>query len=192
MIKKLLFIVCLIASTFTGAYAQTESSHLTFKGIPINGKSASFVAKLEQKGFIVTDRSNPDKIILHGKFTGQNVTLRVDATSATHTVCCVNVFFPEREQWDQLKNDYENIVSSYVSKYGEPFEKKEEFLPPFDQPSTTLQMLAIEEGKCQYYSSFKVENGGIGIEIDQFKGVCVAYVDKVNYALYEKEMQDEI
>lgn len=190
--KKILFITFLIAATFLGVSAQTTSSHLLFKGIPIDGKISSFVSKLQQKGFTVTDRTNPDKIMLDGKFSGEDVTLRVDATLTSHTVYCVYVFFPVRDKWDDLEIFYNNLTTSYINKYGNPFESKHEFQSPYNSPSTSLQMIAVEEGKCDYSSSFNAENGFIIVNISNLKCVLAVYTDITNYQLQLKEQQDDI
>lgn len=190
--KKILFITFLIAATFLGVSAQTTSSHLLFKGIPIDGKISSFVSKLQQKGFTVMDRTNPDKIMLYGKFSGEDVTLRVDATLSSHTVFSVFVFFPQREKWADLEGFYNILVSSYINKYGDPFDSKHEFQSPYDSPSTSLQMIAVEEGKCDYWSSFHATHGIICVDITNFKCVRVEYQDGQNSQLQEKEQQDDI
>ena len=181
-----------MVATFVSANAQTENSHLLFKGIPIDGEISSFVAKLQQKGYVVTDRSTPDKIMLTGKFSGKNVSVKVEAAQTSHTAYCVHVFFPVCEKWVDLELFYKNLTSSYINKYGEPLDSKHEFLPPYDDPSSTLQMMAVEEGKCNYLSTFRAEHGIIMVEILNLKCVRAVYIDAMNFQLYEKEQQDDI
>ena len=47
MRKIILLLCCAIISSIT--FAQTETEHLTFKGIPIDGSLDSFVQKLVKK-----------------------------------------------------------------------------------------------------------------------------------------------
>jgi hypothetical protein len=190
--KKFLLIALLMVATFVSANAQTESSHLLFKGIPIDGKISSFVAKLQQKGYVVADRPTPDKIMLTGKFSGEDVTLKVEAAQTSHTACCVYVFFPVCEKWVDLELFYKNLTSSYINKYGEPLDSKHEFLPPYDNPSSILQMQAVEEGKCNYSSTFRAEHGIIIVDILNLKLVRAVYIDAMNYHLYETEQQDDL
>lgn len=50
MRKIILLLCCAIISSIT--FAQTESEHLTFKGIPIDGSLNSFVRKLKTQNLI--------------------------------------------------------------------------------------------------------------------------------------------
>lgn len=190
--KKILFIAFLIATTFLSASAQTTSGHLLFKGIPIDGKISPFVTKLQQKGFEIRNITDSDKILFDGKLSGEDVILRVDATPTSHTVYCVFVFFQPREKWADLELFYNNLTSSYINKYGEPFVSKHEFQSPYDNPSSTSQMFAVEEGKCNYSSSFNAEHGIIDVDISNLKRVRAIYTDAANFLLYNKELQDDI
>lgn len=62
MRKIILLLCCAIISSIT--FAQTESEHLTFKGIPIDGSLDSFVQKLKTQNLTyIGNKSNLSKIV---------------------------------------------------------------------------------------------------------------------------------
>ena len=48
---KKLFLSLMFSLVSLVSYAQTESPHLTFKGVPIDGTLNGYVQKMKQKGF---------------------------------------------------------------------------------------------------------------------------------------------
>ena len=49
--KKVFFSLFLAFTIVATAFAQEESEHLTFKGVPIDGTLNEYVTKMKQAGF---------------------------------------------------------------------------------------------------------------------------------------------
>lgn len=66
--KKIILLIAIIMASFLSAYSQSE--HLEFKGMPIDGHYSDFVAELKSQGF-KESRSIDEAVILEGLFTGK-------------------------------------------------------------------------------------------------------------------------
>ena len=112
--NKIITTILLLTLVFI---ANAQNSHLTFKGIEIDGACSEFVAKLEKEGYTVI-LQNGDAVILSGKFAGEEVNVVVPS-SPGEIVWKVAVFFEETDSWMKLKYDYDNFKKALTEKYGE-------------------------------------------------------------------------
>ena len=81
-----LFALMVIALT---SYAQSNSEHLTFKGIPIEGSMTEFCQKLQTKGYTTLGQDNNGAVLV-GDFAGRNATIGVAATNGGREVYAVD------------------------------------------------------------------------------------------------------
>lgn len=124
--KKLFvsFAFMIIALT---SYAQSNSEHLTFKGVPIDGTLSEYIAKMKSVGFKYLGEQN-GTAILQGDFAGfKSCTVGVSTLKAVNVVSTIGVIFPACEDWSSLERDYEHLKSMLTQKYGEPADVVETF-----------------------------------------------------------------
>ena len=125
MKKIILFFATLFMSVIS--FAQSNSEHLTFKGVPIDGTLSEYVAKMKSAGFKYLGEQD-GTAILQGDFAGfKSCTVGVSTLKAVNVVSTIGVIFPACEDWSSLERDYEHLKSMLTQKYGEPAEVVEKF-----------------------------------------------------------------
>jgi len=184
---------------FTVTFAQTESEHLTFKGIPIDGSLKSFVEKMKQKGFTY-QKSFDNTAVMEGAFSGYNdCRIYITSMQQKDLVHTVGVVFPIADSWNVLSSNYFVLKGMLSTKYGEPFESIETF-DSYSQPrDDQMRMLYAKMDKCKYESTFKSQNGLIMLKIShiqaEYTDVCnvsLIYIDLINYGYKQAEAIDDL
>ena len=109
--KKVFFSLLLAFTIVATAFAQEESEHLTFKGVPIDGTLNEYVAKMKQAGF--THISTQDgTAVLQGDFAGlKDCTVLIYTLDAINVVSKICVLFPECNVWSSLEQNYNLLLS---------------------------------------------------------------------------------
>ena len=125
--RRLISLFAFMIITLT-SYAQTNSEHLTFKGIPIEGSMNTFCQKLKAKGFTSIGREN-NLALFTGNFTGQDATIGVKATDDGKNVFAITVIFDSSGEWNTLIDTYNYYKDLYTRKYGKPTISKEKNQP---------------------------------------------------------------
>jgi hypothetical protein len=180
---KKLFIMMLLCAISICVSAQ---EHLTFKGIPIEGNLTTFVEKLKANGFKLTEMDG-DGAIMEGYFSGDTRTILIYASKISKKVYQVIAILEKSNSWSTLKSTYDEFKSSLTTKYGNGV-SYEYFSSPYEA-GDGYEMSALRLDKCTYATSFNILCGKIRLMISSVGGgsVVVAYTDKVNEELSEKE-----
>ncbi len=194
--KKLIatFTFMVIALT---AFAQSNSEHLTFKGVPIDGTLNEYVAKMENAGFSHIDTKD-GVAILSGEFAGyKDCIIGVMTFQKCDLVHEITVLFPRQNTWKGLDFDYNRLKSMLSKKYGKPDKCVEKFVHFFEDDD--IKMSEVKNNNCTYYSVFKIENGNISLSIENvyygvFDGCRVKlwYSDKINSKAFEEAAIDDL
>lgn len=171
--------------------------HLEIMGIPLDGNIKDFESELLKKGFIKADSYSYIKrnFLYNGLFTGRDVTLGIGTTNTSLTVFKAFVMFKPSDSWETLIRIYDDLKRSYIMKYGDPL-SVEKFESPYDH-GNTLKIYALEKGKGEYYSIWRI--GGCGyimLKIDflayGYANVIVSYEDEANGMVLERERMGDI
>lgn len=181
MIRRLFFLLSLVIS-FTVAYGQ----HIKFMGTEVTGDYENFKDSLVLKGFTYID-SFETLHRFYGKFANEIVTLNVMSSPKTNTVFKVIVYFPEREEWKELKRDYFAKKELYKTKY--PLDSDFEFFSSPYEDGDGYEMRAVTKGKCNYVSFFLAVGGHITVEIDKSSKIKVVYEDRENIKIGKTELE---
>lgn len=177
--------------------AQNANEHLKFMGIPINGTLESFSQKLVAKG-LKREHAWEDNVLLKGTFAGKSgsgvCVMRIPSRNIVYRIV---VCLPSRETWEWLENDYTEFKRMLTSKYGDPFKYSESFKEGTYVGSDRLKISALKEGKCEYYSTWGLNEGFIGLEIFNVDGssdccVRLTYIDLINGKLAEDSKQNDL
>lgn len=182
------------------AFAQSNSEHLTFKGVPIDGTLNEYVAKMENAGFSHIDTKD-GVAILSGEFAGyKDCMIGVMTFQKCDLVHEIRILFPRQNTWKGLDFDYNRLKSMLSKKYGKPDECVEKFVntPRYlNMNDENDKMREVENNHCIYYSVFKIKNGNISlfIEYDGVFGGCrvkLWYSDKINSKAFEEAAIDDL
>lgn len=186
----LAFVTLFTISFQSYVFSQENVQHLQFMDIPIDGKIDEFAKRLQNKGFVVKEKTEHG-IQMSGSFAGQSdVELYVLTTKKTHVVFKVVVYFPKQLSWNGIERDYEYYKDLFTKKYGIP-EAYEFFKSPYYK-GDGYEMSAIKLEKCVYLSFFKLQYGSVVLEISKYQQLRIAYEDKENVSLAEKEKNESI
>lgn len=194
---KRILIALLFVFSCIGAMAQNVNEHFKFMGIPINGTLESFTQKLVAKG-MKREHAWDNAVLLKGTFAGKrNCEVYVNRIPSRNIVYRIVVCLPSRETWEWLENDYTEFKRMLTSKYGDPFKYSESFKEGTYVGSDRLKISALKEGKCEYYSTWGLNEGFIGLEIFNVDGssdccVRLTYIDLINGKLAEDSKQNDL
>lgn len=174
MRKVLLILVVFCTNIF---FAQTQTSNLEFKGIPIVGNADNFGKKLEEQGFERIKRNDDECFI--GKFANKECKILLGNVTNTNDVKEVDVLIPsDIETWNSVKMLYEEFKEQLIKKYGEPAKHMEFFKYPYkNSDSDNDKWTALIVGKAFFASIFQLDNGKIYLSIYK-KGILLSYVDR--------------
>lgn len=182
--KKFLFVaICALFATV--AFAQSsESEHLTFKGVPIDGTLSQYVAKMKAAGFSYLGEED-GTALLKGDFAGfKGCTIGVSTLEGVDVVNRIVVLFTSRNEWSSLERDYNHLKDMLTKKYGEPAEVVEKFDNKYRADDNSSKMHELSMDRCTWFTTFSTEKGDIQLALSKYNytsGVVVLkYFDKIN------------
>ncbi|MBQ7763524.1 MAG: hypothetical protein IJ382_08355 [Flavobacteriales bacterium] len=186
--KKLLLLFTLVFSiNIIGA----QNTHLTFKGIPIDGNVNDFAAGLSKKGFTQIRDLEDNSILLEGRFADFDAVIGLKATPKSKTIWKVVVFIDKKyTSWGSIKTDFEKYKELYIKKYGKPSDDFHFFVPPYyEGDGHEMQALALD--KCTYAAFFELPEGPISLQMkDGF--IVFGYEDGINAKIMVSESEQSM
>lgn len=196
--KRFLYLLFFTISALTSiAQVKSEASkHLSFKGIPIDGTLAEYVAKMEREGFI-HKITKSGMALFEGEFASyKNCTIGVSTLQSKDLVSKVGVMFPDVETWSHLATNYYNLKDLLTEKYGKPSECIEKFQSPAKPEDDDSKMYAVKFDRCKYQTTYVTEKGTIQLSIEH-DGVIrcfvkLIYLDKINGETVRKQALDDL
>lgn len=193
--KKIIALFCFFVISFA-AFAQNESEHMLFKGIPMDGTLSAFVQQLKSKGFTYCGTEN-GAAVLTGNFASKNCSIIV-IPNQSNLVRRVGVTFPSHEKWATLANEYFALKNMLTAKYGEPADCTEEFQTYQNQDDIDdgMKILYVGLDKCKYEATFLTSKGTVLLRIANLGyknySVMLLYVDNMNEAASQDEVMDDL
>lgn len=193
MRKMILAVYCMIMAI--SASAQTDTLHMCFRGIPIDGTLSSFVEKMQRQGYkhIQTDGGIS---VMTGNFAATaDCLIGIVSEESNDLVFKVGVIFPEKETWSSLASEYYALKEMLMKKYAEPNDCIEEFESTYQPDDDMTRILYVKMDKCKYAAGFETKNGYIELGIikgDSGGQVRLMYWDKINRDLAEKSAIEDL
>lgn len=189
---KHLFLTVLLSFVVSFSFSQTN--HMKFKGIPMEGTLNGFVQKLKEKGFTYIGTQN-GMAVLEGEFAAtKGCTIGVVRFEDRDQVNIVAVIFPEQDSWTGITQSYFGLKEMLTEKYGEP--KTVETFSDREPSSDVLKFYALLNDECHYISDFYVENGKIQLTMEKHDynsaSVMLRYIDKANADETRKKVMDDL
>ena len=186
-----LFISLLLAVSMV---CMSQTTHMKFKGIPMEGTLNSFVQKLKDKGFTYLGQQD-GMAVLKGEFAAtKGCTVGVARFSDRDQVNLVAVIFPEKETWSSITKSYFNLKDMLTEKYGTP-ESIEEFSGR-EPSSDFLKFHALVKDECNFISEFTCEGGKIQLTMKKQNyntaAVILRYIDNANANETRKKVMDDL
>ena len=183
---------------FSTALAQVSTEHLSFKGVPIDGKLDEYVSKMKQNGFTHL-QTEDGTAYLNGDFAGyKDCYVGVSTLKQNDLVYKIAVVFKEKDTWSKLSTNYFDLKKMLTEKYGEPSDVVEKFdVPSYSQPRDDQdRMIKVKYDNCKYYSVWQTDKGEIQLSIDHSDVtscfVKLTYLDKINAAIVNAKAKDDL
>jgi len=165
---------------------EQSTSHLKFKGIPIDGNAKDMVDKLVKKGYNYEGEIN-NTYVLTGTFAGYS-NCNIFVSAQNYLVSTVGVVFSETTEWLNLYSTYSRLKNALTEKYGKPQKSIENFSTPYEPSDDMEKSLLTMEGKCNYETVYLLPEGMIVLSIARVYSdymphcyVSLSYIDKQNY-----------
>ena len=197
MMMKQIFAALILSLIVLSASAQ---EHLKVKGIPIDGPSSSFIAKLKAAGLKTNVRFSEalGRPILDGDFANLSDCTYSFLETKDGTVCKVIIMSDHITGWYSCKSKYEDLKELLRTKY-----KVDGIYELFRSPyyeGDGYELSAISQEKAMWKTYFSCDEGHISISIDASNTsegyITVVYEDEINMSKFvaerEKKYSDDI
>ena len=163
----------------------SSKEHLKFNNVPIDGRLDKFVSEVTQSGFIPSDSTKNNEVLLNGDFLKKDCKIYAFGTNKNNVVYKVIVELP-KEVHDSLQNSFERIQQLFSSKYGigtsryQQYRKRESLL--FNVPRLKRD---IRTGD---FTKYTTDSGDIIMEVQEGY-ISITYLDKLNDEIRQREME---
>lgn len=179
---KKLFVSLFLITCALISFAQNESEHLTFKGVPIDGTLREYVEKMKNAGFEYVGEDE-GTAVLKGDFAGyKECYIYVSTLESINLVNNILVVFPKSDKWPILEHYYANLKSMLTEKYGKPSSEIEKFKRSYI--TDDFYISELRSNRCTWQSVYSLQNGNILLKIigdyDSGCKVILKYSDKKN------------
>lgn len=180
--KRIISLVMLLMALAVPGLKAAD--HISFMGIPVNGRISTFCNKLvSQKGLkIVNSDDSRGVYTLSGRFAGyNNCEFYVFDNDDTKQVFRVDVYLPECNTWNSIKNQYNKIVRDYRSNSAYRFDEAETIFESPYREGDGDEVAAVKADKINYHTDFFTDGGLLVIRITQYMQVRLSFYDSENY-----------
>jgi hypothetical protein len=165
----------------------SPKGHLLFNGIPIDGHIDAFASELTKAGFIITDSTIQNEIILNGKYADKECKVSVFGTSKNKLAYKVIVEMPQVVN-DSLEISFEKMQKLFSSTYGGETTRYMQYKNPerllFNERGLKRQIMKGD------YSRYNNGSGIVLMEVqDGF--ISITYLDKINNEIRKREKAEE-
>jgi len=162
----------------------SSKDHLIFNNVPIDGHLGKFASELTKLGFIISDSTKKNEIILNGEFLNKDCKIYVFGTNKNNVAYKVIVELPT-EVHDSLEYSFGKIQKLYSSKYGigksryQQYRKRERLV--YNVPRRDIRIGDFTE--------YTTDSGYITIEVREGY-ISITYLDKLNNEIRKREMDE--
>lgn len=179
----------LITTTLIIIFLVNTGMSQVFDGVSISGDFNSTLEKFKLKGYTV-EEVFAEGAILSGNVASTNIELFLFKTPKTSKVFKANVYFPKKDNWHDLKSQFNSYHMLFLEKYGKTSERFQ-FFPSPHYDGDGLEMQSVEKEKCNYSSFWSNINGAsYSVEITKYKQVKITYENDELFKLKDKEVLD--
>ena len=175
---KKIYLLLVLLSVSLRTFSQTETKHLKFEEIPIDGKQSEFIEKLISKNYRLLLVKREGKITLIGDYAEyKDCSVILLSSIVNDNMVGVIVEFPYCDTWTALHENYISQKNALQQIYGQPSKCTEKFL------SDSLPNNDFDKIKNARFSTmFEHSTGTISLFIEN-NHVLLEYTDKINNEL---------
>lgn len=172
--KKLFSLMAAALVVSTSAFAE---NHVQFLGIDLAGSRQEFGEKLLAIPGVQFVEATESCDTYTGSYSGYDGAEFYVFLNASGVVNNVDVYLPEVESWMQLKRQYIATVAEYQDKEGYTLIEHSEEFEGFYNGGDGRELEAVEQGICNYYSTFTCSEGYVSISISKYKQLKLVFWD---------------
>jgi hypothetical protein len=147
----------------------------------MDGSVGEFAGKLTMMGFVITDSTKKDEVLVNGEFMGKNCSMVILGTKGQGLTYKVTIQRP-REIPDSLQADFHRIQKTFNAQYGpgtsnlQQYKKRERLV-------YKLSPRKVMNGDVTKYST---PSGDVILKV-QDGYISITYLDSQNLEVYKKE-----
>ena len=189
----ILFVLILLVTSFS-SQAQS-SSHLMFKGVPIDGQLTEFVDKMKAAGFVLIRMENRTAM-LKGDFAGyKDCVVEVSTLKDKDLVNNITVVFPGADNWPMLSSNYFSLKNMLTEKYGRPTENVEQFQTAVAPKNDGEKFNTVLFEQIKFVAAYQSDKGRIELSMvyrQRKPNVILSYSDKINSEIVRSKAMDDL
>jgi hypothetical protein len=179
----------LITTTLIIIFLVNTAMSQVFDGVSISGDFNSVLQKFKSKGYTV-EEVFAEGAILNGKVASTNIELFLFKTPKTNKVFKASVYLPKKDNWYDLKSQFNSYHTLLLEKYGKTSERFQFFSSPY-YDGDGFEMQAVEKDKCTYSSFWSnIDGASYSVEITKYKQVKITYENDELFKLKDKESSE--
>ncbi|MDO9255245.1 MAG: hypothetical protein Q7U54_07015 [Bacteroidales bacterium] len=165
----------------------SSKGHMRFDDVPIDGRIDKFASELTKQGFILSDSSLKNEIIVRGKFLNKECKISVLGTSKNNVAYKVIAELPQ-EVNDSLEQSFKKMQKLFSSTYGNGTTRYKQYKNPerfmFNERGLKRRIMKGD------YSRYNTDLGILLMEVqDGF--ISITYWDKLNNEIRKREKAEE-
>ena len=179
----------LITTTLIIIFLVSTGMSQVFDGILISGDFNSALQKFKSKGYIV-EETFPEGAILSGNVASTNIEVYLFKTPKTHKIFKASIYLPKKNNWNDLKYEFNSYHNILLEKYGKTTDRFQFFSNPY-YDGDGYEMQALEKEKCTYSSYWSnIDGASYSVEITKYKQVKITYENDELFKLKDREASD--
>lgn len=150
--------------------------------MPIDDQLNKFASALTKSGFIISDSTKKNEIILEGEFLNRDCTINVFGTGDNKLTYKVIVNLPSEVQ-DSLQSDFGKIQNLFTLKYGTGYSKYQQY----KKRERLLYKVPARVVMLGDFTKYITDEGEITLEVKEGY-ISITYLDKLNNEIWKKEI----
>ena len=178
----------LITTTLIIIFLVSTGMSQVFDGVSISGDFNTALQKFKSKGYVA--ETFPEGAVLKGKVASTDIEVYLFKTPKTHKVFKASIYLPKKDNWNDLKYQFNSYHNLFLEKYGKTTDRFQFFSSPYYE-GDGYEMQAVENEKCTYSSYWSnLEGASYSVEITKYKQVKITYENDELFKLKDKEASD--
>lgn len=178
----------LITTTLIIIFLVSTGMSQVFDGVSISGDFNTALQKFKSKGYVA--ETFPEGAVLKGKVASNDIEVYLFKTPKTHKVFKASVYLPKKNNWNDLKYQFNSYHNLFLEKYGKTTDRFQFFSNPYYE-GDGYEMQAVENEKCTYSSYWSnLEGASYSVEITKYRQVKITYENDELFRLKDKESSD--
>ena len=161
----------------------SSKEHLVFINLPIDGQLNKFAGELTKSGFVLSDSTKSNEIVLNGKFLNRDCKINVFGTDSTNVAYKVIVSLPG-EVHDSLQSDFGKMQKLFSLKYGTGYSKYQQY----KKRERLLYKVPDRNVMVGDVTKYITDSGEITLEVREGY-ISITYLDKLNNEIWKRKIE---